>query len=76
MYRFVLNVYQGYSINLVYILCIGFICILLFINDVITMPFIDVIMRALYIFEMQFDFECVFSGCLLHIFKMFVSFNV
>ena len=44
-----------------YILCIGFICILLFINYAITMLFIDVIVRALYIFEMQFDFECVFS---------------
>ena len=40
----------------------GFLCILLFINDGITMLFIDVIMRALYISEMQFDFECVLSG--------------
>ena len=45
-----------------YILCIDFICILLFINDIITMLIIVVIMRALYVFEMQFDFECVFSG--------------
>ena len=35
-----------------YILCLGFICILLFINEVITVLFIDVIVRALYIFEM------------------------
>ena len=52
-------------------------CILLFINDVITMLFIDVIVHALYIFEIQFDFECVnFLWCLLHNFKMFVPFNV
>ena len=51
----------------------GFICILLFANDV-TMLFIDVIVRALYIFEMQFDFEYVLSGvyctvlkCLYHL---------
>ena len=44
------------------------------INDVITMLYIDVIVHALYIFEMQFDFECVFSGvycivlkCLYHL---------
>ena len=45
-----------------YVLCIGLICILLFINDVITKLFIDVIVRALYIFKMQFDIECVLSG--------------
>ena len=57
-----------------YILCLDFICILLFINDVTTMLFIDVIVRALYLFETQFDFECVFSGvycmvlkCLYHL---------
>ena len=57
-----------------YILCIGFMCILLFINDVITMLFTDIIVSALHIFEMQFDFECVFSGvycialkCLYHL---------
>ena len=57
-----------------YNLCIGFICILLFINDVNTMLFIAVIVRAVYIFEMQVDLECVFSGvycivlkCLCHL---------
>ena len=55
-----------------YILCIDFLCILLFINNIITMLFIDVIVRVLYIIEMQFDFECVnFLWCLLHSFKMF-----
>ena len=40
-----------------YILFIGFVSILFFIIDVITMLFIDVIVRVLYIFEKQFDFE-------------------
>ena len=57
-----------------YILCIGFICILLIVNDVITMLFIDVILHALYIFKMQFDLKCVLPGvncivlkCLCHL---------
>ena len=31
----------------------------LYVYDAITMLFIGVIVRALYIFEMQFDFECI-----------------
>ena len=60
-----------------YILCIGFICIFLFINDVITMLFNDVIVRALYISEMQCNLTlnvllfsgvyCIVLKCLCHL---------
>ena len=60
-----------------YILYTAFLCILLFINDVITMQFIDVNVRAYYIYlkcNLTLNYVLIFSGiyckvlkCLYHL---------